>query len=431
MIIYLVIKNQRKTPYKRILLGLSVCDIIASTTYAISPFLLPQATSQRVWARGTDRSCSILGFLTQFAFSAIWYNGMLSFYYLLTVRFGVKTQTFARRFEPIIHIVCVGYNFVTALVGLILGFYSESELAQQCWIGYYPKDCGVTGGCIGTQIGWAYGGGPVLIMFLAIITNNLLIYCFVRRTIQKGKGASMRGSTHQQKRIQAVATQAFLYVGTFFMAYSWAFIIKVLESMGYKKKDEETLFPVLVLFSLLLPIQGVFNLMVYTRPNYLRVQQEFPGEPRWWILKRAWFGTQVQRITSVDASLQSNFFKTKSLNVSNVSEARYRASQQFSRAFTEDPLRKDSMRLDSFRLLTVSEGKEEKPIRSVVLAISEDQSSIQERNDETDSNVDLEHYVEEKIDDRMKEPPIDDILEMEEIGPVEFTGKTDEELSDL
>ena len=88
-------------------------------------------------------------------------------------------------------------------------------------------------------------------------------------------------------------------------------------------------------------------------------------------------------------------------------------------------------RLDSFRLLTVSEGKEEKPIRSVVLAISEDQSSIQERNDETDSNVDLEHYVEEKIDDRMKEPPIDDILEMEEIGPVEFTGKTDEELSDL
>ena len=69
------------TPYDRIMVGLSSTDIIASLSYALGPFLVPQSTSQRVWAIGNVASCTTLGFLTQLSFWSVWYNCMLSFYW--------------------------------------------------------------------------------------------------------------------------------------------------------------------------------------------------------------------------------------------------------------------------------------------------------------------------------------------------------------
>lgn len=57
--------QQKVTPYHRIMLALSLCDISASTTFALSPFLAPASTSQRVWAIGNDATCSFHGFLSQ------------------------------------------------------------------------------------------------------------------------------------------------------------------------------------------------------------------------------------------------------------------------------------------------------------------------------------------------------------------------------
>jgi len=73
VIIYRAYKNRRNSsPYDRLMLCLSFCDIVASISFGYGPFMLPEATSERVWARGTNRSCSALGFLTQFAFAAVW-----------------------------------------------------------------------------------------------------------------------------------------------------------------------------------------------------------------------------------------------------------------------------------------------------------------------------------------------------------------------
>ena len=46
-----------------------------------------KTTSSRVWARGNDSTCTLLGFMTQFPFSAMVCNAMFSYYYLLMVRF--------------------------------------------------------------------------------------------------------------------------------------------------------------------------------------------------------------------------------------------------------------------------------------------------------------------------------------------------------
>ena len=131
-------RKQPSTPYDRIILGLSMCDIGASCTYAVSPFLLPKDTSNRIWAFGNETSCTWLGFLAQLSiFWAIWYNCILryesfsrkirvslvsidcisfpltsilrtllvfSFYYLLTVRFRVKREVFTKKYELWMHL---------------------------------------------------------------------------------------------------------------------------------------------------------------------------------------------------------------------------------------------------------------------------------------------------------------------------------------
>jgi hypothetical protein len=313
MIIYLVATNTRKTPYKRIMMGLSACDIIASATYAMSPFLLPKETSFRVWANGTRGTCSFLGVLTQFSFAAIWYNGALSFYYLCTVRFGVKTTAFARYYEPVVHILCIGYNVVTAIVGWRIDLFSESELGMACWIAEYPQGCEVTDSCTGNSIGWMFGGLPVILIFLAIVINNIVIFCFVKRTISRGAATSLRGNQHQSRRINAVATQAMLYVVSFMVAYIWAFAVRVLESFGWDASEESRIFPLLLLQSILLPLQGVFNLLIYTRPNYVRVRQEHKERSRLWALQKTWFGGSTStRLTSVDASINGTTNSTRS-----------------------------------------------------------------------------------------------------------------------
>jgi hypothetical protein len=99
IIISLVFKSPKKSPHRRILFAMSCCDIVALITYSLQGFLLPRETSQRALAIGNDASCSAGGFFNQFSFSAFFYSGTLSFYFLLPVRYGIKEDTFAKRIE--------------------------------------------------------------------------------------------------------------------------------------------------------------------------------------------------------------------------------------------------------------------------------------------------------------------------------------------
>ena len=137
VIIFIALKSRRSkawTPYNRLLLGMSVCDIIFSITLGLNIFLLPRETSQRIWVMGNHATCSAMGFFIQFSYSALLYNAMLSFYFLLTARFGLKNDQILRRIEPIMHAICLGYPTITAWTGLFMDAYSESGMALGCWV---------------------------------------------------------------------------------------------------------------------------------------------------------------------------------------------------------------------------------------------------------------------------------------------------------
>jgi len=290
--------------YRRILFGLSVCDFISSAVIPWQAFLVPAATSPRVWAIGTPQTCSGLGFLQQLAFSNIWYNGCLSCFFLLTVRWGVKEQVLARRYEPWMHLFSLGYPLITACVGLGMGVYDEVELGQGCWVTNYPKGCeaecpddGFADGdcCLSPQIAWAFAGIPSFLSFMAILMNNLVVYCHVRRTIPRNADDNNNNNNNtSRKRVQAVATQASLYVGGFLLCYLPSMSLRIMESLNFDAQDEYKLFPLLVLQSILLPLQGCLNCFIFIRPTYLRVRKTYPQQSRFWALRRALYGDKVK-----------------------------------------------------------------------------------------------------------------------------------------
>ena len=310
-IVYKVVKNFRKaTPYDRLLFGLSSCDIVASLTYALSPFLLPKGTSHRVWAIGNVSTCSMLGFLTTFAFSAVWYNCMLSFYYLLTVRFGVKRDVFAKRYEIWMHILSLAFNIASSSYGAIVDMYGELELNLGCWISYYPKGCQETDTCVGSYYGWAFAGLPIIFTMFAIPINNLIIYCHVRRMLNKASTDDDQEERHlrHQAQIREVSSQGFLYVGTFFLCMLPAVIVRVLEAepVLLSAEDEPQFFWLLALNNFLLPFQGFLNMFVYTRPNYIRVRGANPEQTALWAHKKACLESDIPRLTESRWSMNTN-----------------------------------------------------------------------------------------------------------------------------
>ena len=118
-------KDRPWTPYQGLQTSLSICNIISSLTVASGAFMRPSETSNQVWAFGNNTSCTVNGFFGQLGTSALAYNGMLSFFFLLRLRFEHNVTAITLKFEPLMHIVAVGYPLVTAFLGLFFDAYGK------------------------------------------------------------------------------------------------------------------------------------------------------------------------------------------------------------------------------------------------------------------------------------------------------------------
>ncbi|KAL3941329.1 MAG: hypothetical protein SGBAC_004303 [Bacillariaceae sp.] len=371
-----IIRNIReegkRTPYRSIMIWTSICDIIASTGIFFQPFLPPaNRPDTYVWAFGNNASCNALGFVTQFAFSAHMYAGLLSYYFLMTVRHGVKQHEFAKKL-PYIHGFIIFWSVATGIAGIFLEAYGPTGAATACWV---AGDLCEGDGCPNTSlIGYTFGGFA-FISLISIVVNNFLLYRFVRATVLQGQkrgikaeeelrnyrrpeteedGKSvftefgvrsvapgreagntkadrsedscsfltspkpkkpksvLRSSDKQWKRVQEVGKQSLFYVGAYFFCSLWPIGIQVLDNRDYEyNKNAAYIFlPLLVGQSILLPLMGFFNCIIYFRPTFQRVKKKFPNESKAWFVKRTIFGDNikptVRKITFINSGLSAN-----------------------------------------------------------------------------------------------------------------------------
>ena len=380
-ILFKIFRNLRKddytTPYERMILGLSTCDVLSSITYAIGPFLLPSATSKRPWALGNDSTCTYLGFFNQLAcFWAVWYNCLLSFYYLLTVRFQVKNSVFREKYEFLMHLSGAIFFPVTATTAFFGDWYSEERYAMTCWIGEVPKGCSEDECWAGVLIAYIFGAIPSIFTLLSVIINNLVIYMFVRKLLlsseprnsglfstrvsserfaaneQRSEGNVTNENsdienhvsfsvvdtiptarlTRKERLAKEAAVQGFLYVSCFLLTYTPASIIAVIEgNVEVGKENLSRLYPLMVLNSMLLPLQGFFNVFIYVKPSYDRFREANPQKSKWSILKKALFEPNIPKMGSIrDSSRGSLTHSDQTASEKKHSEMMKKSGSNFS-----------------------------------------------------------------------------------------------------
>lgn len=126
--------------YHRLLLGLSVMDIVTSTSVILVPFLLPHWTGWS-FASGNTTTCAISAFVIQYSFGSYIYSTELSVYFYIAIYHNKKYQDITKLLEPYLHILPVLVPTVIGIYCLATGQYNPEPVFAYCTVGPPPPNC--------------------------------------------------------------------------------------------------------------------------------------------------------------------------------------------------------------------------------------------------------------------------------------------------
>ena len=303
VIIYLILRRQKwkSSLFQRIVLGLSVSDILGTLSAACQPFMLPKSTKIPI-AFGNTTTCEAIGFLFMSTMASYLYSCELSVYFLLSIRYDWREAKTSSYLEPWVHVLpwIVPLSFGTAAI--ILDAYNPSLVLGICMFGSYPADCHVseTIECVrgdrdavvyGLFVPWNFISG-----FAALIgiSSTWLVYSSVRRQIQRNHRYDFRRQSatasgvgmvvpvielsQQDKRLRAVSRQAIFYTLAFLNTFIGAcfgsimgFFYTESGNMGiYTLDDKPFVYAAVLFLYAFFPLQGFLNALVYVRPILIR-----------------------------------------------------------------------------------------------------------------------------------------------------------------
>ena len=133
----------------RIMLGLSIFDIISSMCFFMSTWPIPEGTlskfgdgTQPIFgAMGTDRSCSVAGFFVQLQVAGPLFNSTLATYFLLVVYHG-WTETRVKKVEWVFFTIPISFALSTAIFAVAANLIGPVEWT--CWISPPDEDAELT-----------------------------------------------------------------------------------------------------------------------------------------------------------------------------------------------------------------------------------------------------------------------------------------------
>ena len=167
--------------YRRLLVGISVIDILSSGALIVIPPLNYTVDTEPGTLCTADTGFQILGG------SAPLYMAFLSFYFLLVIRYNVKDDKISRRYEPIFHFISLGFPISIMISGFFYNVYNPLRVNLGCNAQDYPVGC-VDMNDVDCIRGESYKtfaavGGyiPFTLVLISIVTNNGLIYSTIRK----------------------------------------------------------------------------------------------------------------------------------------------------------------------------------------------------------------------------------------------------------
>ncbi len=326
-LIWMIARSHKglSTTQHRILLGLSICDVVSSFAMSTFGFMAPSENNYFVWnARGNEATCDAQGFLLAFGiFGGLFYNSALNVYYLVAVKFG-KSECYIRtKIEPFLHGVPIALALAFSIVGLAGKNFNYNGGGFCFSAVHYPLHCdGYDVGEIrdGFEIpcGRGFKGEKTFTLFvlvsafiplIIVISSLVMIYRTVKKQGNKlsryGAGAltinspQIEGrvslwkrikmtlsqssasrsnppqpairSNNMQSQSRAIMHKAFQYSFAWILSYGIYLIVLVFSGgsiLGY------------YFSSIFGPLQGLFNLCIYMYPKVISARDRRRGQQK-------------------------------------------------------------------------------------------------------------------------------------------------------
>ncbi|CAB9524745.1 expressed unknown protein [Seminavis robusta] len=198
--------SRRQRVYTRLLLVMSGMDLM----YAIKCFLStwPLPTGSAYGAVGTTQTCTAAAFWGQGgSLSSAVYNGSLTLYYLLTIRYGWTQSQFQQQsssssssssthntstttririsWEWLLHAIPLSIGWGTAIASLPLRLFNP--IGWTCWIGPWPLQCAADGDGTPCERGhnaklyrWLFFHAILWATFAFVTVAMILIYAKIK-----------------------------------------------------------------------------------------------------------------------------------------------------------------------------------------------------------------------------------------------------------
>ncbi|GFH48104.1 hypothetical protein CTEN210_04580 [Chaetoceros tenuissimus] len=327
-------KNALGSPYKRIIFGLTISDILQSLGFILSPLAAPKDTPENFWARGNVSTCEATGFILTAGGTALpMYTFLLTFYFYMRVRKKMSPKDFSYKIERYCHVFIITWNLICSCIALFMDYYNPSRTGSFCTMKEYPLYCNskpeevgeCQRGANGQKASFVLMGIPALISMLGMITTLIVLNVYVfehERTYSMNKERReigccqmimlqlrhlfcvclphrrTQGARNGQENLppenpqaqqdirnadllqrsyaRASLVQSSLYVIAFCFTYTFL-IFDFLYVLISNKPNPEWTF---IALSLTLPIGGLLNILVYTRPKVLKVKEKHPNFPK-------------------------------------------------------------------------------------------------------------------------------------------------------
>jgi len=334
----MIVRSKRRlsTPYRRIIFGINLFDIMNSLSMAFSTIASPKGTPD-VWnAQGNQITCNIQG---MFAYSgcvgAPLYSFALCTYYFCYTKFQMPQKSFAHYVEPTLHSIPIVYVSTTAILFLIRGLYHDVGVG--CFLSSYPRGCKFIPQLKcekGLDFHWYFIAYLHIACFFGIIIMMICIILTIFTTEKKSNRYRFQGSSsinnntrntisatepsdelssrrvfptvttnssnsttgatairtrfaaaldfmergkknkncccrnHVSPRIREAIVMASLYMSAYFLTSMFPYITRIVERYTGKVS-----FTMILLTRVFFPLQGFFNILVYTRPHAITLQK--------------------------------------------------------------------------------------------------------------------------------------------------------------
>ncbi len=289
------------TTIHRLLIGLSVSDMLSSFAQIFATLPAPREFSDVIWnAHGTVESCEAQGFFIFVgSIAAPLYNCSLCFYYLAILKYGKKDEWIKEKLEPYLH----GVPLLVSLLGgfIILGKKAFNPNMTYCYIGPDPEcGSGICDRMVDSRfLFYLFSAAPYIILPCVIVISMASIYQVVRTQEKKAsqfdwkaklkanaaaKDPKKKGKTNKRrnrrknKQSRVVLNTAASYSLAFLFSYMLPMVISI-----QTIQEVRSGMALSILARILFPLQGFFNFCVFMYPSVRAIKIRGKAENiSWW-----------------------------------------------------------------------------------------------------------------------------------------------------